>query len=74
MNLTDEELSKVFGGLTNNEIVNKINTSFPQMSEEIKEVIIETLNTVGKKGAKEMASKLIKDKFDWSKDFMKLFD
>lgn len=74
MNLTDEELCKVFGGLTNNEIVNKINTSFPQMSEEIKEVIIETLNTVGKKGAKEMASKLIKDKFDWSKDFMKLFD
>lgn len=74
MILDDEELNNVVGGLTNNEIIEKINNKYSFVPESIRKEIIEALNKFGKKAAKDLAEKLIKNKYPLAKEIINLFD
>lgn len=56
--LNDSDLEKVTGGMTNNEIINKINSFYGFLPEDIRNKIIDALNNYGKKAAKALAEKL----------------
>lgn len=56
--LNDNDLEKVTGGMTNNEIINKINSFYCFLPEDIRNKIIDALNNYGKKAAKALAEKL----------------
>lgn len=72
--LNDEELSNVVGGLTSNEIIEKINDLYSFVPESIRNKIIEALNKYGKKTAKDLAEKLVKGKFPLAEGIIKLFE
>lgn len=73
MELNEKQLEKVTGGMTDEMIIKIINEQYSQLPESIRSRIIDALNTYGKKAAKALAEKLIKN-FDWAKSILKLFD
>ena len=72
MELNDNQLQKVSGGMSEQEIVDAINTKYRQLPEEIRDKIIEAIDKYGKKAARSLAEKLIKD-YDWAKPLLDLF-
>lgn len=72
MELNDNQLQKVSGGMTDQEIIDSINTKYSQLPEDIRDKIIEAINKYGKKTAQNLAEKLIKD-YEWAESMLDLF-
>lgn len=72
MELHDNQLEQVSGGMTDQEIIDSINNKYSQLPQDIRNKIIEALNKYGKKDAQNLAEKLIKN-YEWAKSLLDLF-
>ena len=72
MELNDNQLKQVSGGMTDQEIIDSINNKYSQLPQDIRNKIIEALNKYGKKDAQNLAEKLIKN-YEWAKSLLDLF-
>lgn len=73
MILKDSDLENVYGGLTDAEIINKINSLYTYVPESIRNEIIRCLNKCGRKATIALIQKYNTAEFVWAKEMLDLF-